>query len=241
MAIETSVESYLFTCARCGARWTEDYEVSEAVDDAGDVRSFYRFHGVACEAPVRGNVECPNCHDTRSRRDPLYGTRPGFDPEEAGRAPAVPQPRPEVGGEAGGEVGGEAGGEAGDQVGGEAEERPRRKRHRTPGTWHRFRFSAVVTLEAAGRSRRQYLSGVPGLMVHAPSCLRPARDQYFPAVIYTADGRPLTPGDRGVSVTISVPDDDAFACFQSGQRFIVWDGTDIGHGTVGQRLSFGRR
>lgn len=222
MAIEISVESYLFTCARCGARWTDDYEVSQAVDDAGNVRSFYRDHGVSCEAPVGGNVECPNCHDTRSRRDPLYGTRPDFDPEEAGHVPAVPQPRAEVGGG--------------------AEERPRRKkRHRTPGTWHRFKFSAVVTLEAAGRSRRQYLSGVPGLMVHAPSCLRPTGDQYFPAVIHTADGRPLTPGDRGVAVTISVPDDDASGCFQSGQRFIVWDGTDIGHGTVGQRLSFGRR
>jgi hypothetical protein len=216
VAIETSVEYYLFTCARCGARWTEDYQVSEAVDDAGNVRSFYRYHGVSCEAPVRGNVECPNCHDTRSRRDPLYGTRPDFDPEEAGHVLAVPQPR--------------------------AEERPLRKRHRAAGTWHRFKFSAVVTLETAGRSRRQYLSGVPGLMVHAPSCLRPAHDQYFPAVLYTADGRPLVPGDRGVSVTISVPDDDAAGCFQSGQRFIVWDGTDIGHGTVGQRLSFfGRR
>jgi hypothetical protein len=221
VAIETSVESYLFTCARCGARWTEDYQVSEAVDDAGNVRSFYRYHGVSCEAPVRGNVECPKCHDTRSRRDPLYGTRPDFDPEEEGHVLAVPQPRAEVSGE--------------------PEERPRRKRHRAAGTWHRFRFSAVVTLEAAGPSRRQYLSGVPGLMVHAPSCLRPAHDQYFPAVINTADGRPLTPGDRGVSVTISVPDDDASGCFQSGQRFIVWDGTDIGHGTVGQRLSFGRR
>jgi hypothetical protein len=216
VAIETSVESYLFTCARCGARWTEDYQVSEAVDDAGNVRSFYRYHGVSCEAPVRGNVECPNCHDTRSRRDPLYGTRPDFDPEEAGQVLAVPQPR--------------------------AEGRPQRKRPRAAGTWHRFKFSAVVTLEAAGRSRRHYLSAVPGLMVHAPSCLRPTHDQYFPAVIYTADGRPLVPGDRGVSVTISVPDDDAAGCFQSGQRFIVWDGTDIGHGTVGQRLSFfGRR
>ena len=218
MAIETSVEYYLFTCARCGAQWTEDYQVSQAVDDAGDVRSFYRYHGVSCEAPVRGNVECPNCHDTRSRRDPLYGTRLDFDPEEAGHVLAVPQPRAEVGDG--------------------AEERPQRKRHRAAGTWHRFRFSAVVTLEAAGRSRRQYLSGVPGLMVHAPSGLRSTHDQYFPAVIYTADGRPLTPGDRGVSVTISVPDDDASGCFQSGQRFIVWDGTDIGHGTVGQRLSF---
>jgi len=217
VATETFVESYQFTCARCGNRWTEDYQVSEAVDDAGDVRSFYRYHGVSCEAPVSGNVECPRCHDTRSRRDPLYGTSPDFDPEAAGQPLAVPplavpQPR--------------------------AEEPPPRKRHRAAGTWRRFRFSAVVSLDAAGPSRGQYLSGVPGLMVHAPSDLRRARDQYFPAVISTADGRPLTPGDRGVSVTISVPDDDAAGCFQSGQRFVVWDGTDIGHGTVGQRLSF---
>jgi hypothetical protein len=35
-----------------------------------------------------------------------------------------------------------------------------------------------------------------------------------------------------------VPDDDASGYFQSGQHFTVWDGTDIGHGTVAQRLSF---
>ena len=218
MAIEISAELYLFTCVRCAARWTESYQVSQAIDDAGDIRSFYRHDGVPCEAPVSGNVECPNCHDTRALRDPLYGTRPDFHPEEASHILAVPRPRADVGGG--------------------AEERPRPTRHPAGGTWHRFKFSAVVTLEAAGRSRREYPSGVPGLMVRAPSCQRPNERQYFPAVVYTDDDRPLRPGDKGVLVIISVPNDDASECFQTGQQFTLWDGTDIGHGTVGQRLFF---
>ncbi len=113
-----------------------------------------------------------------------------------------------------------------------------RRGTRPRGTWHRFKFSAVVTLEAAGRSRREYPSGVPGLMVRAPSCQRPNERQYFPAVVYTDDDRPLRPGDKGVLVIISVPNDDASECFQTGQQFTLWDGTDIGHGTVGQRLFF---
>ena len=83
MTIEISVETYLFTCARCAARWTESYQVSQEVDDAGDIRSFYRHGGVPCEAPVSGNVECPNCHATHARRDPLYGGIPDIDPAQA--------------------------------------------------------------------------------------------------------------------------------------------------------------
>lgn len=211
MTIEISVETYLFTCARCAARWTESYQVSQEVDDAGAIRSFYRHGGVPCEAPVSGNVPCPNCHAMHARRDPLYGVGQDGDPAQLSDAPTVPRPR------------------------GDVEDLPLPHRH-AAGSWHRFKFSAVVTLEAAGRSRREYLSGVPGLMVRAPSCQRPTQRHYFPAVLYTDDDRPLRPGDKGVSVVISVPDDDASDCFQSGQHFTLWDGKDIGHGTVAQRL-----
>lgn len=214
MSVEISVESYQFTCARCATRWTESYQVSQVIDDSGAIRSFYRQHGGPCEVPVSGNVECPKCHATKAQRDPLYGTRPDFDPEEASGAVAVPHPR--------------AGQEA----------PPPPARHAITHTWRRFKFSAVLTLESAGRSRRQYLSGVPGLMVRAPSCQRPTQQKYFPAVVYTDDDRPLRPGDKGVSVVISVPDDEASGYFQSGQHFTVWDGKDIGHGTVAQRLFF---
>lgn len=209
MTVEISVESYLFTCVECATRWAEDYQVSQVNDDEG-VRSFYRHHGDPCEAPVSGNVECPHCHATRARRDPLYGAQPDLRLGEPASDLLLPVP----------------------------EGSPPRPRRAAAGTWHRFKFAAVVTLEAAGRRRGQYPSGVPGLMVHAPSCQAPARHQYFPAVVYTDDGGPLRPGDKGVSVVMSVPDDDAAGFFQPGQHFIVWDGADIGHGTVAERLFF---
>ena len=213
MTTEISVESYLFTCVGCGRRWSEDYEVSQVTDDGGALRSFYRHHGVPCEAPVSGNIECPGCHATRASRDPLYGAAPDFAPvAPAGDPPAVPAQRAAGAGPA---------------------------RQVAPGTWRRFKFSAVVTLEAAGPRRGgRYRSGVPGLMLCAQSCQAPARHQYFPAVFYTDDGRPLRPGDKGVTVTVSVPDDDAASFFQPGQRFALWDGTDVGHGTVAERLFF---
>lgn len=214
MAVEISVESYLFTCVRCGARWAEDYQVSQVIDDAGDFRSFYRHHGTPCEAPVSGNIECPRCHTTRARRDPLYGLAPELSPVQPASVPlAVPAQRA-------------------------AEGAPVPVPHVASGTWHRFKFAAVVTLDAAGRSRGQYLSGVPGLMVRAPSCRLPARRQYFPAVFYTDDERPLRPGDKGIHVAMSVPDDDAAGFFQAGQHFTLWDGADIGRGTVARRLFF---
>ena len=219
MTIEISVETYLFTCARCATRWTETYQVNEVIDDAGAVRSFYRHGGVPCEAPVSGNVECPECHATHVSRDPLYGLVPDVDLTWASlRAPvpvSVPAPRGSA--------------ETGT---GASPAPPPPAAH----SWRRFKFSAVVTLDAVGRSRRQYLSGVPGLMVRCPSCRRPTQRHYFPAVVYTDDDRPLRPGDKGVPVIISVPDDDASGYFQSGQHFTLWDGKDVGHGTVAQRL-----
>ena len=79
MIIENSIEYYLFTCARCAGQWTESYQVSQEVDENGDVRSFYRQHGVPCETPVSGNVECPNCHATKAVRDPGTHANAGRD------------------------------------------------------------------------------------------------------------------------------------------------------------------
>ena len=210
MIIENSIEYYLFTCARCAGQWFESYEVSQNVDENGDVGSFYREHGVPCGVPVSGNIECPECHGTKARRDPIYETRPDFDPEEAGHALSVPRPRAEA-------------------LPGPA------VRRAVAGTWRRFKFSALVTLDAAPPGKR-YLSGATGLMVRAPSAERPTEHQIFPAVFYLDDDRPLRPGDKGVPVIISVPDDDASTYFRSGQHFTVWDGAEIGHGTVAQHL-----
>lgn len=209
MSVEISVESYLFTCVACGARWTEDYQVRQVVDE-GAFRTFYSYHGDPCEAPVSGNVECPSCHAARTRRDPLYSALPELTGLTEPLRPPVPVPAPRPA--------------------------PSQARRMGAGSWHRFKFSAVVTLEAAGRPGGEYPSGAPGLLVRAPSCQLPARYQYFPVIVYTDDNRPLRPGDKGVSVAMSVPDDDAAAFFQPGQHFALWDGADVGHGTVAQRL-----
>ena len=82
------------------------------------------------------------------------------------------------------------------------------------------------------------LSPVVETVVLAPSAERPTQHQLFPAVFFSDDDRPLRPGDKGVHVAMSVPDDDAAGFFQSGQHFTLWDGTDIGHGTVARRLFF---
>jgi len=206
--VENCIEYYLFTCTRCAGQWFDSYEVSQNVDESGDVRSFYRRHGVPCGAPVSGDVECPECNATRARRDPIYETHPDFDPEEAGHALSVPRPR-------------------------SAEILPGTAvRHAAAGTWRRFKFSALVTMDASGPPGRRYPSGATGLMVLAPSAERPTQHQLFPAVFFCDDDRPLRPGDKGVPVIISVPDYDARSHFRPGQRFMVWDGREIGHGTV---------
>lgn len=217
MLVESAVETYLCSCVRCAARWTESYQVNQVTDDAGAVSSFYRHAGVPCEAPAAtGNVRCPNCGSSRVRKDPVYGDTgvsgqdllpgPGMaDVVESGAGPHVPAvPRP-----------------------------------RAPGTWRRFKFAAVVTLDGHGPTHLRYASGAPGLMVHVPSCRQPSVWQYFPAAVFTDDGRALVPGDRGVFATISVPDDDASVYFQAGQRFRLWDGIEVGHGTVALHMIFG--
>jgi hypothetical protein len=212
MIIENSIESYILTCMVCGARWTESYQVSQSVDEEGAIRAFYRRGGTPCEAPAGENVECPRCHSVRARRDPVYGS--AEDADVADVTLVLPGQR--------------------------AGENDWPGPVRTAGhTWRRFRFSAVVTLDGAGRFRRQYLSDASGLVLRVASCTQPTLRQYFPALVHTEEGRPLRPGDKAVPATVSVPDDDASSFFQPGQHFTVWDGTDIGHGTVKMRLFFG--
>ena len=100
-------------------------------------------------------------------------------------------------------------------------------------------MDAGIPGAAAGHRPREYQSGVPGLLVRAPSYQRPSVHQYFPALFFTDDRRPLRPGDTRVRAIIEVPDDDASGFFQAGQHFTLWDGADIGHGTVAQRIVVG--
>jgi len=207
--VETAIESYQFNCARCAAQWTESYEVRQVTDEEGAVDSLYRYHGAPCAAPVGGNVRCLACGSTQVRKDPLYVT-PVAEVEIAVElpvtAPLIPRQRAAW------------------------------------GTWHRFKFAASITMDAdvpgarARHRRLEYPSGVPGLLVRAHSVDRPSVHQYFPALCYVEDRRPLRLGDAHVPAIVAVPDDDASSFFQAGQRFTLWDGADIGRGTVAQRI-----
>jgi hypothetical protein len=105
-----------------------------------------------------------------------------------------------------------------------------------------FRFRALITLDEAGPPAtalhppaRQYPSHTRALGIAARPlrCAGPAR--YFPAEIWRDGDRPLQPGDH-VVVTFRVTDDEATAYFGAGQRFTLWSGGNVGHGTVARRV-----
>jgi hypothetical protein len=101
-----------------------------------------------------------------------------------------------------------------------------------------FRFKAVVSLDRSGQQPPggQYPSGTHSLMVRAPCRDQPGLRKYFPAVIFRDDEQPLSPGDTGVIVTIRIADDDAPNFFCPGQPIALWNGGDVGHGTVSRRV-----
>jgi hypothetical protein len=82
---------------------------------------------------------------------------------------------------------------------------------------------------------RQYPNHTHALMVRAQSLSDPSYARCFPAELSWDDERPLHPGDRA-EVTITMTDDEAAAFFGAGQRFSLWSGTDIGHGTISRRV-----
>lgn len=76
------------------------------------------------------------------------------------------------------------------------------------------------------------------LVVRCGRLGEPAVQRYFPAAIYRADDRPLSPGDRGVGVTIEIADEDVCDFLGPGQPVTLWNGTDMAHGVASRRVFF---
>ena len=82
---------------------------------------------------------------------------------------------------------------------------------------------------------RQYSNHTHALMVRAHHLSKPSYERCFPAELSWDDEEPLHPGDRA-EVTITVIDDEAPAFFGAGQRFSLWNGDDVGHGTISRQV-----
>jgi hypothetical protein len=87
----------------------------------------------------------------------------------------------------------------------------------------------------SGSSPRQYPNHTHALMVRAHCMNKPSYSRCFPAEISWDDGEPLHAGDRA-EVTITMIDDEACSFFGAGQRFSLWDGIDVGHGTISRQV-----
>jgi hypothetical protein len=75
-------------------------------------------------------------------------------------------------------------------------------------------------------------------MVQCARLGQPAVQRYFRAAIYKTDDRALNLGDKGVVVTIEIPDDEACDFLGPGQPIALWHGSDIGHGIISRRVFF---
>jgi hypothetical protein len=102
---------------------------------------------------------------------------------------------------------------------------------------HQFRFRALIALDAAahGPGAGHYTSPTHALTLRAASLSTPAHHRLFRAEICWGDHHTLKPGDRAV-VTITVADDDAEMFFAAGQRFTIWNGSEIGQGTISRQI-----
>jgi len=106
-----------------------------------------------------------------------------------------------------------------------------------------FRYRALVTLDpvephpaAPHAPARQYQNHTRALMILA----RPLRAdggsaRILPAEMWWDSEEPLHPGDHAV-VTARVADDHADAFLEAGQRFVLWSGGNVGHGTIYRRV-----
>jgi hypothetical protein len=86
-----------------------------------------------------------------------------------------------------------------------------------------------------GSTPKQYANHTHALMVRAQCMDKPSYARCFPAEISWDDGKPLHAGDRA-EVTITMTDDEACSFFCAGQRFSLWDGIDVGHGTISRQV-----
>jgi hypothetical protein len=110
-------------------------------------------------------------------------------------------------------------------------------------TMRQSRFRALVSLDPVAASSgtlhpraREYPSHTRALVILARplrSGLGPAR--YLRTELWQDDETPFRAGDRAF-VTVRVTDDRADDFLGAGQRFALWSGGEVGHGTICRKV-----
>lgn len=112
---------------------------------------------------------------------------------------------------------------------------------------HQARYRAIIALDPVhpapslprpGRpadSGEVYRNHTRELVLCAGSREKPGDVREFAAELSWDDDEPLHPGDRHV-VTVTVTDDHDPAVFGPGQRFTLWNGGEVGHGTISRKM-----
>jgi hypothetical protein len=107
------------------------------------------------------------------------------------------------------------------------------------GVVRQARFRALITLysleprpEALHAAVPQFHNHARALMVRARPLRHAGSTRYFPSEISWDSGQPLRRGDSCV-VTVMVTDDEALG---AGQRFTLWPGGEVGHGTISRKV-----
>jgi hypothetical protein len=106
-----------------------------------------------------------------------------------------------------------------------------------------FRFRALIALDPVdprpGTLRppaRQYRNHTRALMILArPLSAGAGPGRCLPTEMWWDSEEPLHPGDHAL-VTARVTDDEAEAFLDAGQRFALWSGGNVGHGTIYRRV-----
>lgn len=101
-------------------------------------------------------------------------------------------------------------------------------------TWHSARSHGQARHRHHSEDG-EYPNHTRELMLRTESPEHPGRYRSFATELCWDDDAPLHPGDRHV-VTLTVTDDEAPASLGPGQHFTLWNGAEVGHGTISRQM-----
>jgi hypothetical protein len=100
----------------------------------------------------------------------------------------------------------------------------------------RYKYQALVTLYPGSGLPDGRLDTSPRRMVLRCRNSKSGDGQVFTALIGCDDNEPLHPGSPHILATLRLAGDNVADCLNTGSRFSLWLGRDIGEGMITRRL-----